>query len=73
MKTKICKICNKEIHKNDNYIRLTDYKLGKFFDEGFYHNKCWHDRLNNVITRNQEKLKKMLPKIMERLKGGMVQ
>lgn len=42
---KICKLCNVKIKSKDNYVRLTDYKAGKFFMEGFYHTKCYTDKI----------------------------
>jgi len=43
---KKCEICLLGIDlKKDNYCRLTDYKAGKFFIEGFYHTKCYNDRI----------------------------
>jgi len=49
---KICMICNKEIKPKDNYVRLTDYFKGIFHSEGFYHTKCYTDK----ISGGQEKL-----------------
>lgn len=46
-KVEICRLCEKEIHLDkDSYVRLTDYFKGKFYAEGFYHNKCYKDRIN---------------------------
>ena len=43
---KKCQICLLGIDlDNDNYCRLTDYRRGKFFTEGFYHAKCFNDRI----------------------------
>ena len=55
---KICEICKKEIKKEDNYCRLTDYKLGEFFSEGFYHTKCYNDQIKGM-NPDQVKMKKM--------------
>ena len=44
--TKICLICNKEIKEKDNYVKVTDYKSGEFYQEGFYHTNCFHDKLS---------------------------
>lgn len=46
MKIKSCLLCEKEIVLDkENYVRLTDYFKGKKHSEGFYHNKCYQDRL----------------------------
>ena len=66
MKPKICRLCKKKIKKKDNYVRLTDYKAGEFYDEGFYHTLCYIDRFKHVITK--DKLKKILPVIIKSLK-----
>ncbi len=45
-KTEICGLCKMKIFLyKDNYIRLTDFKEGKFFMEGFYHSKCYNDQI----------------------------
>lgn len=41
-----CGICTKKINEFDNYVRLTDYKSGQFFMEGFYHTKCYNDKIS---------------------------
>ena len=46
-KKETCRLCKKTINLlKDNYVILEDYKEGKFFDRGFYHNKCFLDRQN---------------------------
>ena len=42
----ICMICSKVIDSKDNYVCLTDYKQGMFFQEGFYHTNCYNERLS---------------------------
>lgn len=45
-KFEICGICQMKINLNkDNYCRLTDYLAGKFFKEGFFHIKCYIDKI----------------------------
>ncbi len=61
MTTKICKICNEEIKAKDNYLRLTDYHLGKFFMEGFYHTPCFNKQIKGVNPQ-QKVAMKMLDK-----------
>lgn len=47
MKTKNCCICQQSINlEKDSYVHLIDYKKGKFFVEGYYHNKCWNEKFN---------------------------
>ena len=44
---KICMLCQKKIRLNkDNYVKVEDYRLGKFYTGGYYHNKCYLDRIN---------------------------
>jgi len=63
MNTKLCKICLKEINLDkDNYVRVTDYYKGKFYAEGFHHNKCYLDRIN----KGQSKTMEMVQKLMKR-------
>jgi len=45
---KVCKICQKEILEKDNYVRITDYKEGKFFMEEFYHTLCYTNQIKGV-------------------------
>ena len=75
MSKKICKLCNKEITKEDDYVRLTDYKKGKFFMEGYYHNSCYHAQIQNAVMLNKEKIlkqvKEMFPGSGEILKGAV--
>ena len=43
-----CAICKLPIYLDkDSYCRLTDYLLGKFHGEQFYHNKCFTEKLSN--------------------------
>ena len=65
METKVCKICLKEISNQDDYIRITDYKEGKFFLEGFYHNQCYQNKIKSAITMNLNHLKSTLPVMMK--------
>lgn len=49
MKSKpICNICNREIEEKDNYVKLTDYKDGEFYMEGFYHTQCYNQQVRGV-------------------------
>ena len=71
MVKKICRLCKKEIiTKEDNYVRLTDYKRGEKVDEGFYHNICFHEKIDNTITRNKDQMRLKLSEVMNKLKGG---
>ena len=56
---KICLICQQQIHSQDNFIELIDYKQGEIFRTGYYHNSCWHQAINKANT--------MMEKVMERL------
>jgi len=42
-----CMICFLPINiDKDSYVHLIDYKLGKFYIEGYYHNKCWNEKID---------------------------
>lgn len=43
-----CGLCKKKIDKKESYVKVTDYKEGEFYMEGFYHNKCYNDRIKNA-------------------------
>lgn len=53
---KTCEICKREIKPKDNYCRLTDYHLGKFYIEKFYHTLCFNNQIRG-INPEQKKLK----------------
>ncbi|MEX0594856.1 MAG: hypothetical protein WD512_00015 [Candidatus Paceibacterota bacterium] len=47
VKFEICKLCQRDINlSKDHYVEVIDYKNGKFFMKGYYHNKCYNDRIN---------------------------
>lgn len=53
-KKEACRLCKKAINLlKDNYVILEDYKEGKFFDKGFYHNKCFLDAQNRKSTKTK--------------------
>jgi len=63
-----CMICGKEIHlKTDSYINLIDYKDGKFFGEGFYHNPCYNNALKGSRDKQSDALKTMSFSLMKRV------
>jgi hypothetical protein len=44
---KPCRICLGEIETSkESHVKVTDYFKGKFHSEGYYHNKCYLDRIN---------------------------
>lgn len=44
-KLKTCIICKELIHLEvESYAKLTDYKEGKFYSEGYYHNRCFREQ-----------------------------
>jgi len=46
--TNTCGICGRLIYfKVDDYCHLEDFHKGKFDREGWYHNKCWNDKLRD--------------------------
>lgn len=43
---KMCGICLKDIDiTKDDYCHLEDFHLGKFYMEGYYHTKCYNDKI----------------------------
>jgi hypothetical protein len=71
-KTKQCQLCRLPINiAKDNYCQLIDYSKGKFFEEKFYHTKCYIERLRG--TEESKALRsvawKMLGKV-NKLTGG---
>jgi len=71
-KTKQCQLCRLPINiTKDDYCQLIDFHNGKFFGEGFYHTKCYNERLRG--TEESKALRKaawgMLNKV-NKLTGG---
>jgi len=51
-----CGICKTNIYLNvDNYCQLIDFRGGKFQGEGFYHIKCYIDKLKGGQELNSMK------------------
>jgi hypothetical protein len=56
---KECGICNKTIFLNqDNYVHIEDFCKGQFFTEGYYHLKCYNDKLKGTQDAEMNKMKK---------------
>jgi len=48
-KTEMCLLCKRPINLDkDSYAHLIDYKEGRFFTEGYYHNVCWKEAFNTA-------------------------
>lgn len=63
-----CGICTKIINlEKENYVKLEDYKEGKFYMEEYYHNTCWH---NSMHKQTIAKLKQGISAIMSNFAGG---
>lgn len=57
--TKECGICNKTIFLNqDNYVHIEDFCKGQFFTEGYYHLKCYNDKIKGTQDLEMNKMKK---------------
>jgi hypothetical protein len=65
MKNKICNICKKNIKAKDNFCRLTDYKDGKFFKEGFYHTLCYVNQIKHT-NPSQVQVRQLITNLAER-------
>lgn len=60
-------ICKKKIFVDeDDYVNIIDYKSGKYDSEGFYHNKCYIDRIKSPMTKEMNAMKKMAYGLMGR-------
>ena len=56
----ICGICKMYIYLlKDNYCILQDYFKGKFITEGYYHTKCYNDRIKGGAELDAMKKKTM--------------
>lgn len=56
----VCGICNRIIfRKVDNYCNLLDYFNGKFVQEGYYHTKCYNDKIKGNAELDSMKKKAM--------------
>ena len=67
VKTEVCGICKQNIYLNkDNYCRLTDYRSGKFYMDGFYHTQCYTDRLKGKSQAEMDLMKKAAMNLMFR-------
>lgn len=60
---KICNICKKKILAKDNYVRLTEYKIGREFSTAYYHTECFRERFMDF-----QKLKEKAHSMMTRAK-----
>ncbi len=42
----VCIVCRNMINTDaEDYCRITDYNKGAFYMEGYYHTKCFQERL----------------------------
>jgi len=55
--SKICMKCQTVIHPKDNFCRLTEYKRGRHFKTGFYHTKCFRERVKGMTEEAEIKKK----------------
>lgn len=63
-KVKQCRLCAGPIYlKKDSYMRLTDYKEGQKFDEGFYHITCYRKFLKGISNQDTKQAKEMLSRV----------
>ena len=68
---KVCKICQREIQLKDNYVRITDYKSGKFFLEEFYHTLCYTNQIRGVNPQQKVAagMLKQAKQLLDRVQG----
>jgi hypothetical protein len=57
---KYCLRCKLKIGVKDNYCRLTEWKMGKFHGEGFYHTKCFREGMHGNVEEKNLKAKSNL-------------
>jgi len=62
---KICVLCKRIITSKDNYVRLTDYHLGEFYMESFYHTICFNNQIKGM-NPEQTKMKKVAYSMLQR-------
>jgi hypothetical protein len=68
----VCGLCKQIIYLTiDDYCNLRDFKSGKFYTEGYYHNKCYRESLLRV--KDFEKFKQALLKIFNKNKINTTQ
>ena len=67
----VCKICNKNISKKDDYVRLTEYKEGSEYSVAFYHTQCFRDRFLKFqkIQKDAEGILGMAKPLLEKMQG----
>jgi len=57
--TKECGICNKTIFLDkDDYVHIEDFCKGQFYTEGYYHLKCYNDKIKGTQDAEMNKMKK---------------
>ncbi len=63
-----CMICGNIIKlKEDDYVEVIDYHRGEFYKNGFYHNKCFLDKIRGSQEMKEkslrllEQISKLLP------------
>ena len=73
---KTCEICKREIQPKDDYCRITDYHLGEFYLEKFYHTLCYNNQIR-AMNPEQKKMKALAlatlakaNKMLARVGGG---
>jgi len=68
---KVCKICGKEILDKENYVRITDYQLGVFFLEEFYHTLCYTNQIKEVNPQQKMAagMLKQAKELLDRVQG----
>jgi len=67
-----CKICLKKIKlAKDDYVHVEDYGKGQFEGEGYYHRKCYLDRINRVtpLTKMAVALAGRANRMMDKAEG----
>jgi len=65
-------ICSKEIILDkDSYVIVTDYFQGEKHSEGFYHSKCYQDRLKggNMMQKMALSLGLRTHRLLDKVEG----
>lgn len=56
----VCNICKRIIFtKTEDYCHLEDFHMGEFWREGFYHTKCFNEKIKGTPEMNAMKRKAM--------------
>ena len=66
-----CKLCEGIIILEiDSYVKVEDFKEGKFFSVGYFHNKCYNDALGDKRNKLLDRAEGLLNKAYSMVGGS---